>query len=149
MSARQPEGYLLDTSVLLETLRPQPSPDVTTWMESVDQDKFYVSAITIGELMAALEQVADTDRRTALMRWILTDMQTWFKGHILNLTPEVAAFWGSLAGKLDQSVSAIAGLQAAFALKHNLHLVTKDSIAVPQLKTVNPWSGGRKSAAAA
>ncbi len=148
MNGRQPDGYLLDTSVLLETLRPMPSADVTAWMESVDQEKFYVSSITIGELMAALEQVADADRRTALMRWILTDMQTWFRGHILNLTPEVAAFWGSLAGKMDGSVTAMAGLQAAFALKHNLHLVTKDAINVPHLKVVNPWNA-RKTANAA
>ncbi|MCB1537680.1 MAG: PIN domain-containing protein [Rhodospirillales bacterium] len=133
------QGYLLDTSVLLETLRPDPSPQVTAWMESVDQDRFYVSAITVGELMAALDQVNDPDRRTALMRWILTDMQSWFRGHILTLTPEVAAFWGSLAGRLDSRLSAIAGLQAAFALKHNLQLVTRDSIAAPHLNIVNPW----------
>ena len=133
------QGYLLDTSVLLETLRTNPSAAVTAWMESVDQEKFYVSAITIGEMMAALERVNDPDRRTALMRWILTDMQSWFRGHILTLTPEVAAFWGSLAGKIDGSVSAVAGLQAAFALKHNLQLVTQDNIAVPHLNTVNPW----------
>jgi predicted nucleic acid-binding protein len=147
--SKAPEGYLLDTSVLLETLRPQPSMDVAAWMESVDQDRFYVSAITIGELMAALEQVSDTNRRTALMRWILTDMQTWFRGHILTLTPEVAAFWGSVAGKLDGSVTAVAGLQAAFALKHNLQLVTCDMINVPHLKIINPWQARKAVANAA
>lgn len=148
MNAKQPDGYLLDTSVLLETLRPDPSPDVTAWMESVDQEKFYVSAITIGELMAALEHVGDANRRTALMRWILTDMQTWFRGHILNLTPEVATFWGSIAGKLNGSVPAMAGLQAAFALKHNLLLVTRDTIAVPHLKVINPWQSHKAAVAA-
>ena len=89
--------------------------------------------------MAALEQVTDPDRRTALMRWILTDMQSWFRGHILTLTPEVAAFWGSLAGKLNGSTTAITGLQAAFALKHNLQLVTRENVSMPQLSVVNPW----------
>lgn len=143
----EPVGYLLDTSVLLETLRARPSAAVTKWMESVDQERFYVSSITIGELMAALEQVSDPDRRTALMRWILTDMQTWFRGHILTLTPEVAAFWGSIANKLNKNISAVAGLQAAFALKHNLMLVTRDVIAMPHLRIVNPWLSGEAMAA--
>lgn len=133
------QGYLLDTSVLLETLRARPSGAVTAWMESVDQSTFYVSAITIGELMAALEQVSDPDRRTELMRWILTDMQSWFRGNILTLTPEVAAFWGSLAGKLNGSTTAITGLQAAFALKHNLQLVTRENVSMPHLSVINPW----------
>ncbi|NBX65946.1 MAG: type II toxin-antitoxin system VapC family toxin [Proteobacteria bacterium] len=132
-------GYLLDTSVLLETLRTRPAMAVMEWMESVDQDKFYVSALTIGELMAALEQVSDPDRRTALMRWILTDMQSWFRGKILTLTPEVAAFWGSLAGKLPQGTSAITGLQGAFALKQGLALVTREMVAIPHLNVINPW----------
>lgn len=133
------QGYLLDTSVLLETLRARPAQAVSIWMEKMDQDEFYVSSITIGEMMATLEQVADHDRRTELMRWILTDMQAWFRGHILTLTPEVAAFWGSVSAKMDKNMTAIAGLQAAFALKHNLHLVTRDNIVVPHLSVINPW----------
>jgi len=135
----QPQGYLLDTSVLLETLRTRPAMAVMEWMESVEQDRFYISAITVGELMAALEQVSDPDRRTALMRWILTDMQSWFRGHILTLTPEVATFWGSLAAKIGPDVGAIAGLQAAFAFKHNLSLVTREALNIPHLQVINPW----------
>ncbi|MBU6234436.1 MAG: PIN domain-containing protein [Alphaproteobacteria bacterium] len=135
-------GYLLDTSVLLETLRARPAMAVMEWMESVDQEKFYVSALTIGELMAALEQVSDPDRRTALMRWILTDMQSWFRGKILTLTPEVAAFWGSVAGKVAKDVPAITGLQVAFALKQGLTLVTREVVNVPHLQTINPWVKG-------
>jgi len=137
MNANQ--GYLLDTSVLLETLRTRPAAALTAWMESVEQDSFYVSAITIGELMAALEQVSDPDRRTALMRWVLTDMQAWFRWHILTLTPEVATFWGTIAPKLDKNVNAITGLQVAFALKHNLQLVTRETISMPHLTLINPW----------
>ncbi len=133
------QGYLLDTSVLLETLRARPDMAVMGWMESVEQEKFFISALTIGELMAALDQVADADRRTALMRWILTDMQGWFRGQILTLTPEVATFWGSLAGRLPRGLAPVMGLQVAFALKHNLALVTHDTLAVPHLSVINPW----------
>lgn len=133
-----PQGYLLDTSILLETLRTRPDGAVMSWMESVDQDNFYVSAITIGELMAALEQVGNADRRTELMRWVLTDMQAWFRGHILTLTPEVATFWGSVSPKF-KDINPITGLQAAFALKHNLQLVTREVISIPHLTVINPW----------
>lgn len=132
-------GYLLDTPVLLETLRTKPSPAVMGWMEGVEQEKFFISALTIGELMGALDGVSDAQRRTDLMRWILTDMQTWFRGNILTLTPEVAAFWGGLAGRIPPGLPVVTGLQAAFALKHNLHLVTRESISIPHLTLVNPW----------
>ena len=134
-----PQGYLLDTSILLETLRTRPAGAVAGWMESVDQDTFYISAITIGEVMAALEQVGDPDRRTELMRWVLTDMQAWFRGHILTLTPEVATFWGTISPKLNKDINAMTGIQAAFALKHNLQLVTREKIAIPHLSIINPW----------
>ncbi|HEY8963487.1 MAG TPA: PIN domain-containing protein [Alphaproteobacteria bacterium] len=133
------QGYLLDTSILLETLRTRPDHAVAAWMESVDQDTFYISAITIGEVMAALEQVGDPDRRTELMRWVLTDMQAWFRGHILTLTPEVATFWGSISPKLGSNVNPMTSLQAAFALKHNLQLVTREVVSLPHLSIVNPW----------
>ena len=133
------QGYLLDTSILLETLRTRPAQAVAAWMESVDQDAFYVSAITVGELMAALEQVGDPDRRTQLMRWVLTDMQAWFRGHILTLTPEVATFWGSISPKFGPNVNAVTGLQVAFALKHNLQLVTREPVSIPHLSVINPW----------
>jgi predicted nucleic acid-binding protein len=134
-----PKGYLLDTCVLVETLRPNPSMEVLTWMQSVDQESFYISSLSIGELIAGLERVTDPARRTDLMRWILTDLQSWFQGKILNVTPEVSAFWGGIAGKVPNGTPAVTSLQAALALKHGLQLVTRDTITVPSLQIVNPW----------
>lgn len=133
------QGYLLDTSVLLETLKTSPSANVTQWMESVNQEDFYVSSLTIGEIVRALDNVRDADRRTALTRWVLTDLQGWFRGHILTFTPEVSAFWGTIADKIQGDVSVISSMQAAFAIKHNLYLVTNERISAPMLKTINPW----------
>lgn len=132
-------GYLLDTSVLLETLRTRPQASVTQWIESVNQDEFYVTSLTIGEVVAALETVGDANRRTELMRWVLMDLQDWFRGHILTFTPEVAAFWGSIAGKIEGDGAVVSSMQAAFALKHNLHLVTSAQISAPHLKVINPF----------
>lgn len=133
------QGYLLDTSVLLETLRARPTPSVTQWMESVNQEDFYVSSLTIGEIVSALDDVSDADRRTALTRWVLTDLQGWFRGHILTFTPEVSAFWGTIAGKITGDGAVVSGMQAAFAIKHNLYLVTRENIAAPHLKVINPF----------
>lgn len=133
------QGYLLDTAVLLETLKARPSPSVTQWMESVNQEDFYISALTIGEIVRALDGVRDADRRTALTRWVLTDLQGWFRGHILTFTPEVSAFWGTIADKISGDGNVVSGMQAAFALKHNLHFVTREKISAPHLKVICPW----------
>jgi len=42
-------GFLLDTNVPSETLRPMPNPRVTAWAEA-QSDIEFVSVVTIGEL---------------------------------------------------------------------------------------------------
>ena len=55
--------YLLDTCVISETRKRQPSQLLLKWLEGVRQADLYVSVITIGELRSGAHSVQDADLR--------------------------------------------------------------------------------------
>ena len=50
-------GYLLDTNVISELVRPRPEIRVTSWVDSVDEDLFFLSVLTLGEIRKGNAQV--------------------------------------------------------------------------------------------
>jgi toxin FitB len=46
-------SYLLDTSALSEWAKPRPDPGIALWLDEVDEDRVYLSVITLGELRRA------------------------------------------------------------------------------------------------
>jgi predicted nucleic acid-binding protein len=43
-------GYLLDTNIPSETLRPHPDAKVAAWLKSQVKDSQFLSVVTMGEL---------------------------------------------------------------------------------------------------
>jgi predicted nucleic acid-binding protein len=43
-------GYLLDTNIPSETLRPRPDANVAAWLKSQVKDSQFLSVVTMGEL---------------------------------------------------------------------------------------------------
>lgn len=41
-------GFLLDTNVPSELIRPQPEPKVKTWVAAQDLDTLFISAVSLG-----------------------------------------------------------------------------------------------------
>jgi predicted nucleic acid-binding protein len=48
--AAMPSGYLLDTNVVSEVMRPRPARSVAEWIETTPEELLYLSVITIGEI---------------------------------------------------------------------------------------------------
>ena len=49
--------FLLDTCVVSELVARQPDPGVVQWIDSMDEDKLFLSAITIGEIKEGIEKL--------------------------------------------------------------------------------------------
>jgi len=63
-------GYLLDTNVPSETLRPLPESRVVSWLESQAKDSQFLSVITMGELPAASRSLCQaSDERSLNILW--------------------------------------------------------------------------------
>ena len=62
--------WLLDTNVISETRKPQPSREVATWIAEIDNDRLYTSAMSIAELRYGAGQLSDQLLQVEISNWI-------------------------------------------------------------------------------
>lgn len=138
-------GFLLDTNVVSELVRPRPDANVAGWVDKTDQDLLYLSVLTLGEIRKGIASVADASRRAVLDSWFNADLLSRFHGRIVPIDAAVADRWGRITAEAisrRHPISVIDGLLAATAMHYNFTLVTRNTrnlsaVAVPVL---NPWS---------
>jgi hypothetical protein len=51
-------GFLLDTSVISELVKPEPDANVVRWIEDTDESILFLSVIIIGEIRNGIERLA-------------------------------------------------------------------------------------------
>jgi toxin FitB len=137
--------FLLDTCVISELVARQPNPAVVQWVDSVDEDKLFLSAITIGEIKRGIEKLADSTRKRLLQEWLEDDLFIRFRDKILPIDTAVMLVWGQLAADLEKQgerMPAIDSLIAATCLQRRLDLVTRNEggFAHSGVTVINPWT---------
>ena len=137
-------GFLLDTNVISELVKPQPEPQVISWIESTDESLLYLSVLTLGEIRRGVAALPQARRRTALEAWLQTDLRVRFEGRILPIEDDIADRWGLLTAYAQKNgviLPVIDALLAATAVHHNLTFVTRDtrSLASCGVAIFNPW----------
>ena len=137
-------GFLLDTNIVSELVKPKPEANVTEWVENTDESLLYLSVLTLGEIRRGIAALPQSRRRATLEAWLDKDLRARFEGRILVIDQEVADRWGLLTSAARNSgivLPVIDGLLAATALEHNLTLVTRDTGQIPSMGVVlfNPW----------
>ena len=140
-----PAGFLLDTNVVSELMRPRPSPRVIAWVEATPETLLYLSVLTIGEVRKGIELLGDSDpRRGRLQTWLDRDVRLRFAGRLLAFDDAVAERWGQLearAKRARRTVPTVDAQLAATALHHGLTFATRNTIDVAPLgvPVFNPW----------
>ena len=138
-------GFLLDTSVISEIVKPRPQPGVVQWIESTDESLLYLSVLTIGELRKGIALLPSGRRRVSLETWLDRDLVLRFFDRILPVDMNVAERWGRISGTEAARKSpspVIDGLLAATALHHDLTLVTRDTrhAGIFGVQVFDPWA---------
>ncbi|HKD14443.1 MAG TPA: type II toxin-antitoxin system VapC family toxin [Candidatus Angelobacter sp.] len=138
-------SFLLDTNVISEPMKPQPEPNVLRWLADVDEDRVFISVITLAELRSGVERLAAGARRTRLETWLLDELPLRFEGRILTIDASVADTCGRVVARchaLGRPIEAMDAFIAATAEVYRLTLVTRDaSHFQTALKSVlNPWT---------
>lgn len=137
--------YLLDTCVISELVAKRPDPRVTAWIDNIDSETAFLSAITLGEIRKGIEKLPDSDRKSTLQAWLRDELSIMFSGRVLPIDTPVALRWGELTGALEsrgKKMDAIDSLIAATALHHHCRLVTRneDDFKHSGVALLNPWS---------
>lgn len=136
-------GFLLDTNVISELVRPRPEPKVKAWVAAIDEELLYLSVLTLGEIRKGIALLKDPSRRVALDAWLDGELVPRFTGRILSIDQAIADRWGRLAAQVGpkSQLPVIDGLLAATAFQHNLTLITRNirDVAATGVPTFNPW----------
>jgi toxin FitB len=137
-------GFLLDTNVISELVRPRPDSGVVQWLDSADEELLVLSVVTLGEIRKGIAMLLDPARKVRLEAWLSSNLLPRFEGRILPIDQAVAERWGQLAGSLAAQglpLPVIDGLLAATALHHNLILVTRNTrdVAMTGVAVFDPW----------
>lgn len=144
----RPSGFLLDTNVISELMKPRPNRRVAVWVDATAEELLHLSAITIGEVRKGIDMLDDDDpKRAALQSWLDHDVRVRFAGRLLVFDDAVAERWGQLEAvtkKRRLTLATIDAQLAATALHHGLTFVTRNTsdIRPTGVPAFNPWSDG-------
>jgi len=137
-------SFLLETNAVSEWVKPRPNPGLIEWMESTDEDRIFISVVSLAELRYGAERVAGGKRRSRLEEWLRDELPLRFEGRILSVDINVADAWGKIVSRAESAgrpIGAMDAFLAATAEMHGLTLVTRNVSDFPLLNaTLNPWS---------
>ena len=120
---------LLDTNIISELWRPQPSRLVEQWMDAQPTTTLYLSAMTIAELRYGAMRLSESKRQDAYMKAIDRLESQSFDGRILPFDRRCAAAYGSIRAvreNLGRPILAADAVIAAIAKTHGLSLTTRN-----------------------
>jgi toxin FitB len=137
-------SYLLDTNAISEWVKPRPDPGIILWLDEVDEDRTYLSVITVGELRKGIDRLAGGRRRDRLDRWLNGGLRVRFGDRILPVDVAVADEWGRLLARAENAGTALGGIDAliaATAIVHHLQVVTRnaDHFRPAGVDVICPW----------
>jgi toxin FitB len=137
--------FLLDTNVVSEWVKPRPDGGVINWLADTDEDRTFLSVVTLAELRAGIAGLPAGRRRERLDTWLSFELPDRFEGRVLSIDTAVADHWGKItaAGKaLGRPIGSMDAFIAATAAVHDLTIVTRNvaDFASTEIATLCPWS---------
>jgi predicted nucleic acid-binding protein len=135
--------YLLDTNVISEIRKPKPHGAVLAWMRELHANQIYLSAVTIGELQAGVEQTRrqDSPKATQIQSWI---DQLEESDQVLSMDSPCFREWARLKNRRPDDLLEDAMI-AATARVHGLVVATRNEkdFASLGVQVFNPFKASR------
>lgn len=138
--------YLLDTNIISNVVKPQPSESLLAWMSTQRDEDLFIASLTVAEIRRGILEKPRGKKRDALDKWFSGSEgpQALFAGRILSFDDKAGLIWarlmaeGKAAGRprsgLDMIIAAVAGANECMVVTDN----EKDFAG---LQVVNPMRG--------
>ncbi len=135
---------LLDTCAISALRKADINLKVKELLDTVDEKDVFMSVISFGELVKGISILQEGRPKQQLLSW-LGGIERMFEDRILPVDQETARIWGEItakARKTGKTIPVSDGLIAASALRHGLHVLTRNStdFAATGVMLVDPWS---------
>lgn len=134
---------VLDTNVVSEAMRPEPSPQVRDWLNDQAIEALYTTAITLAEIQYGLARLPSGRRKNVLTDQLELIARIW-RGRTLPFDADAAHHYASLAVAAQQSGLGFPtpdGYIAAIAASRGFIVATRDvaPFVAAGLQVINPW----------
>ncbi len=123
--------YLLDTNIISNVVKPQPSEALLAWWAEQRDEDLFIASLTVAEIRRGILEKPRGKKRDALDAWFTgtEGPQALFAGRVLLFDDNAGLIWarlmadGKAAGRprsgLDMIVAAIAGANDCVVVTDN------------------------------
>jgi predicted nucleic acid-binding protein len=139
--------YLLDTNIISNVTKKQPSEALLAWMEEQADEDLFISTLTVAEIRRGLLEMPAGRKRGDLEAWFAgpEGPQALFAGRVLAFDEAAALAWarlmaaGSAAGRPRSALDMVV---AATAQANDCVVATDNERDFAGLAFVNPMRAG-------
>ena len=139
--------YLLDTNIISNVVRPDPSERLLAWLAAQSDDDLYIASLTLAEIRRGILEKPAGRKRSALEAWFTgpEGPQALFAGRILPFDERAALLWARLMAEgkaAGRPRSALDMIVAAVAAANDCVVATDNERDFSVLEVLNPLRGG-------
>ena len=123
--------YLLDTNIISDALKPQPSLSLSAWIENQKIEELFIASFSLAEIWRGVLTTPTGRRRRDLEAWFAgpDGPPTLFAGRVLAFDEHAALEWGRIIAEgrlIGRPRSPIDMIIAATAAANDCIVVTGD-----------------------
>lgn len=142
------KGWLLDTNVIASLIQPNGAPSVKAWAAQQDEERLWLSVLTLAEYDKGIANLNDNDPNRARYMAARDALEQRFSGRIVSVTDPIVRRWGAISGRIKRDTGhpppVIDTMFAATALELDLCFVTRNlrDVADTGAQLFSPWEMG-------
>ena len=141
--------YLLDTNIIINITKPNPSTALLVWMAEQADNDLFISALTVGEIRRGLLEKSAGKKRALLEAWFTgpEGPQALFAGRVLPFDEKASLIWARLMAEgtaKGRPRSALDMIIAAVAEANGCVVATDNEKDFTGLKFANPLRARRE-----
>ena len=138
--------YLLDTNIISNVIKPEPSGSLLAWMGAQKDDALFIASLTVAEIRRGILEKPKGEKRSSLETWFAgpEGPQALFAGRVLSFDEKAGLVWARLMAEgkaTGRPRSALDMIIAAVASANDCVVVTDNEKDFAELQIVNPIRG--------